>query len=356
MPSSIFNFERTIPVQPWGRLGSIAALLTILATLGWEGYSRRLGYAPTLNDTPDLWAQARETVRSNSIVIVGDSRPLFDLDLNELEKGLGTRPIQLAIAGSCAFPILAELAADHQFHGTVVCSIVPLMWFAPGGPLLETSEKALKRYHTWTITQRASHYLGMWVERHLAFLKQDDLTLSQLLIRLPIPNRPNAQVPPAFPPYFATTDGDRRTRMTETCARPGPLQTQIRDGWLPLFTPPPPPSYLPKEAFFTGMNQAIEARFRDTARAVKEIQSRGGKVIFVRFPVTEKLKEHEDRLTPRVGPWSRLLKETGAPGIYFEDYPELASFKCPEWSHLSATDSVEFTRRLVPHLKEVMTQ
>ena len=29
-----------------------------------------------------------------------------------------------------------------------------------------------------------------------------------------------------------------------------------------------------------------------------------------------------------------LLKETGAPGIYFEDFPELADFKCPEWSHL----------------------
>ena len=99
-----------------------------------------------------------------------------------------------------------------------------------------------------------------------------------------------------------------------------------------------------------GMGKAIEARFGEAAAAVKKIQARGGKVVFVRFPVTGELKKHEDKMTPRVGPWNRLLKESGAPGIYFEDFPELASFDCPEWSHLSAPDSVEFSRRLVPRL------
>ncbi|MBA3385630.1 MAG: hypothetical protein H0T95_03230 [Chthoniobacterales bacterium] len=49
-----------------------------------------------------------------------------------------------------------------------------------------------------------------------------------------------------------------------------------------------------------------------------------------------------------------MLRETGVPGIYFEDFPELASFTCPEWSHLSAGDSVEFTKRLVPHLRTAL--
>jgi hypothetical protein len=62
----------------------------------------------------------------------------------------------------------------------------------------------------------------------------------------------------------------------------------------------------------------------------------------------------EDQATPRAGPWTRFLQETGAPGIYFEDYPELASFDCPEWSHLSGPDSVEFSKRLVPHLRKTL--
>ena len=88
--------------------------------------------------------------------------------------------------------MLADLADDERFHGTIICSIVPGMFFAPGGPLLETSEKALKRYRNQTLAQRASHHLGMFLEEHVAFLKQEDLTLAILLQKLPIPNRPNA--------------------------------------------------------------------------------------------------------------------------------------------------------------------
>ena len=100
--------------------------------------------------------------------------------------------------------------------------------------------------------------------------------------------------------------------MAEACAQPGPLQTRIKDGWLPLFTPPPPPSFVPKETFLEGMGKAIEARFADTAAAVEKIRARGGKVVFVRFPMTGQLKELEDRTQPRARAWTRLLNETGA--------------------------------------------
>lgn len=356
MPSSTSSFERPIPVLPWRAVLVATAVLIALATVAWEIRCRAAGYAPTLNDTTDLWAQRREAVQSDSIVVIGDSRALFGVDLNEVERGLGKRPIQLSLAGSCAYPILADFANDERFRGTILCSVVPLMYFAPAGFLLETSEKALRRHRDWTLAQRWSHQLAMLLEETVAFTKQEDLTLSILLQKLPIPNRPHAHIPPPFPPYFQTIDRERRTRMTEACAVPGPLQTRVKEGWLPLFTPPPPPTYVPKAAFAEGVGKAIEARFKDTAAAVKKIEGRGGRVVFVRFPVTGKLKEHEDRLTPRAGPWNRLLSETGAPGIYFEDHPELAAFDLPEWSHLSGPDSVEFTRRLVPHLRKALRQ
>ncbi|MEO7166863.1 MAG: hypothetical protein ABI016_07475 [Chthoniobacterales bacterium] len=40
--------------------------------------------------------------------------------------------------------------------------------------------------------------------------------------------------------------------------------------------------------------------------------------------------------------------------IRFEDFPELAGFTCPEWSHPAAGDSVEFSKRLVPYLKNAI--
>jgi hypothetical protein len=355
MHSSTSNFERVIPAQPWRGITVAVICAVFVSVTAWEIFVRSLGYEPTLNDTSDLWAEARRHVEPESIVIIGDSRAWFDMDLNEIEHGIGKRPVQLGLAGSCAFPVLQDLASDEHFHGTIICSVVPLLYFAPpGSPPVDRSEKAVQRYHGQTWAQRASHEISVPVERSFAFLKQDDLTLDALLKELPIPNRPYAQVPPRLPPYFCSIDRDRRARMVEQCVRPGRLQDRVKNGWLALFTPPPPPSYVPPEAFGEKIKSAIGARFHDTAAAVDKIRGRGGKMVFVRFPVSGELKTLEDKFTPRAKTWDPLLQQTGVPGIYFEDFPELAGFNCPEWSHLSAGDSVEFTKRLVPHLRQAL--
>lgn len=350
------EFERPIPPIPWRGITVVVVLVVIAAACSWEFYVRSIGYAPTLNDANDLWVQRHRAVKPESLVIVGDSRPLFDLDLDELQKGLGRRPVQLAIAGSCAYPVLADLANDETFHGTIICSVVPRMFVAPpGSPPMELAEKTVRRYHTQTPAQRVSQYLAMPLEEHVAFLKQEELDLGELLKRLPIPNRPYAQLRPRLPPYFATLDRERRARMIEECARPGSeLARTIQQIWIPLFTPPPPPTYIPKEEFGKKMGQAIEQRFRDVAEAVRKLRARGGKIVFVRFPNSGGVKDLEDRVTPRAGIWDRVIKDTAAPGIYYEDFPELKGFNCPEWSHLSAGDSVEFSKRLVPHLRKAL--
>ena len=349
------EFERPIPQIPWRGITVVVVLVVIAAASAWELYCRSIGYGPTLDDNEDLWTITRQRVKPESIVIIGDSRGWYDLDLDELQRGLGNRPVQLAMGGGCGYPILADLANDKTFHGTIICSFVPRLFLAPPGtPPMERGEKAVRRSHTQSPAQRASEYLAMPLEEHVAFLKQQDLTLEQLLKRLPIPNRSGALVPPRLPPYFGTVDRERRARMIEECARGGKLATTIQQIWLPIFTPPPPPSYVPKDVFMAKMKDAIEKRFGDTIAAVGKLRARGGKVVFVRLPVSGGLKALEDRTTPRNQTWDPLLQGTGAPGIYFEDFPELAGFNCPEWSHLSAGDSVEFSKRLVPHLRAAL--
>jgi len=350
------EYVRPIPQLAWRGITVAVVLIVIAAASAWELYCRSIGYGPTLNDNEDLWTSARRRVKPESIVIIGDSRGWYDLDLDELEKGLGKRPVQLAMGGGCAYPVLADLANDENFHGTVICSVVPRLFVAPPGtPPMERAEKTVRRSHTQTPAQRASQYLAMPLEEHVAFLKQEELTLDDLLKRLPIPNRPNAQVQPRLPPYFGTLDRERRARMIEKCARPGSeLARMTQKIWIPLFTPPPPPTYIPEEEFAKTMGQAINQRFNDVAAAVQKLRARGGKIVFVRFPHSGELKKLEDRETPRIGIWARVLKDTGAPGIHYEDFPDLAGFNCPEWSHLSAGDSMEFTKRLISHLRAAL--
>ena len=350
MHSSTSNsdFVRPVPDVPWKAVATAVALLSLGATIAWEFRARAEGYAPSLNDTADLWAQQRARVRPDSLVLLGTSRMLFDTDLDVLEQGFGRRPVQLALAGSSPFPVLADLAADPSFRGTVILDIVPAMFLAPAGsPPMEVSQKALRRTRDWNHAQKWSHALGLVLE--------EDLTLGQLLKRVPIPNRTNAQVGPALPPYFYTVDRDRRGRMFEPAAIVGsPLQQRVANGWLPLFTLPPPPSFIPIEKFQAMMGRAIEQRFQDTARHIATLRARGVKVVFVRLPVTGPLVAAEEKMVPLAAGWGRLVRENGVPAINFADHPDLASFDCPEWSHLSAKDSVEFTRRLVPHLKAAL--
>ncbi len=355
MPSSTSNFERVIPALPWRGLAVVVAVSLLIAVAAWEVYCRSLGYEPTLNDTSDLWTEARRRVEPESLVVIGDSRAWFDTDLDEMEHGFGKRPVQLAIAGSCGYVVLQDLANDEHFHGTIICSLVPRLFFAPpGSPPVERAEKAVQRSHGQTWAQRVSHEISIPLESSFAFLKQDDLTLEALLKELPIPDRPDALVPPRLPPYFCSIDRERRARMFEQCARPGRLQERIKSGWMRLFTPPPPPTFIPPQVFGEVMRTAVETRFKDTKAAIDKFRARGGKIVFVRYPLSGKLKEYEDQATPRAQTWDPLLRQTGVPGVYFEDFPELSGFDCPEWSHLSAGDSVEFTKRLVPHLKQAL--
>ena len=354
--NSDFDFARVVPDVPWKAVVAAVALFTLAATAAWEIRARSAGYAPSLNDTPDLWAEQRAKVQPDSLVLVGTSRMLFDADLDVLEHAFGRRPVQLALAGSSPFPVLADLANDRSFRGTVILDIVPAMFLAPAGsPPMAVAQKALRRRDEWNYAQKWSHRLGLLLEERIAFLKQEDLTLGQMLKRIPIPNRPDARISPALPPYFYTVDRDRRGRMVDEAAIIGsPLQQQVANTWLPLFTLPPPPSFIPAEQFGQMMGRAIEQRFQDTARHIAALRARGAQVVFVRMPVAGPLVQKEEAIVPLAFGWGRLVQENGVPAINFADHPELSSFTLPEWSHLSAPDSVEFTKRLVPHLQRAL--
>ena len=49
-----------------------------------------------------------------------------------------------------------------------------------------------------------------------------------------------------------------------------------------------------------------------------------------------------------------LLARTGAPGIHFEDHPELQGYALPEWSHMAASDADRYTAALYPIVERTL--
>ena len=112
--------ERDIPVQPWRSIFVGALGLFVVLMAGWEFYWRTQGAMPGYHNSNGEWAQQRRRIDSGEggkTVLVGSSRMLFDVQLPVWEKVTGERPIQLAIEGTSAVPVLEDLAADPNFTG-----------------------------------------------------------------------------------------------------------------------------------------------------------------------------------------------------------------------------------------------
>jgi hypothetical protein len=110
------------------------------------------------------------------------------------------------------------------------------------------------------------------------------------------------------------------------------------------------------EQIHAKVQEMADAILQKTKTNVEKIRSRGGKVVFVRFPSTGGLRQLENKITPRAAYWDRVLEVTRAPGIHFEDYAELKDFDCPEWSHLTKKDATKFTSLLVPIFQKLRAE
>lgn len=355
---SIFNFKRKIPHGNWSRLFWLSSLITFLFVGLWESYVRLLGYDATLNSAnKDLWAKVRAELEKSDpsrTVIVGSSRIQFDFDLKTYADYFRTQePIQLALSGSNPIPMLEHIAYKSKASGKVLIGVTPQYFFeAKGGPAAQSRPRQfLEYYQNLTIAQRINFFLWKPLDLHLAFLQEEHFKLNSLIKSLNIPNRPapNDINSSTSIPYFLRVKSNRRATIWEKMDEQ--LTTKIQQIWISKQTPALETSDLTDAKFKKTVEANNEDYLEGIAKAVKIIQDRGGKVIFIRLPSSGKLREMENQFFPRSLFWEQILAVTGAKGIHFEDYPELSGFECPEWSHLTEEDSLKFTRNLLHFLE-----
>jgi hypothetical protein len=329
---------RPVPAQPWGRILLIMLALLTLLVAGWEGYWRSFGARPGYKNTYGLWAIQRRRIDSgdrNATVLVGASRIYYDVELPVWERLDGRRPIQLAFEGTSPLAYLEDLAADPNFTGRVLIGVAPDLFFSGyeyrGGAVRYTRKESPSQF----IGQRLSMRL---IEPYLAF-EDPDFALGTVLERQPWPERPGRHV---FldPRKLGYHDADRNSYLWDKVAD----DPQYHELWLRIWRDafqPAPDDPTPAEALKIEQEQIARA-----ARVVAKLQAHGVKVLFVRMPSSGEYLEYENTHFPRKRTWDALLAATRAPGIYFEDYPELQGYYLPEWSHMTRSEAERFTAAL----------
>ncbi|MEO8670234.1 MAG: hypothetical protein ABI411_02895 [Tahibacter sp.] len=321
--------ERPLPPRPWRAMGTMVILLVVLAISAWEWRMRELGLrAGDFDDGASLWAEQRRRVDAEAtpVVLLGDSRLLFDTDLARFQTLTGVRPLQLALAGTNARPFLRNLADDPAFHGLALVGIKELSYFRDG---IGLSGDALERFRYESPAQHISFVLHGGLSRCLAFL-DEEYRLSKLLLRLDPGLRPGAQSPYGDVWKLRSTEMDRQTRMWSRVASDALLNAHARSVWM--------------RRPAAQISDALIARtVQETREAVAAIRARGGEVVFLRPPSAGELRKKEEAELPRQRGWDALLRGAQVSGIHADDDPPQSGLDLPELSHLSAACATVYT-------------
>jgi hypothetical protein len=216
--------------------------------------------------------------------------------------------------------------------------VTPDLYFMDRFSFLPQYEKILDFWQDESPSERVGHQIGLALSGRLAFL-DEAYRLAPLIERIDIPDRPDVRRPYLEVWKLAEHSADRQTRMWPRLITDHRLRDHARLVWGPFDGSGPSPE---------SVTRAIE----ESKAAVTKIRERGGEVVFVRPPSAGLYYENELHFAPRAKTWDRLLAETGAFGVHFEDYPAMQNLEVPEWSHLSPESATRFTRAYVGVLRE----
>ncbi|MHA6204672.1 hypothetical protein ACXU4B_09635 [Dyella soli] len=330
-----------MPERPWRGIFIVALVLTVLLLAAWEWRWRDFGATPGYRNSNGLWAMQRRRIdqgEGDATVLIGASRVLFDVQLPVWERLAGSRPIQLALEGTSPLFALEDLADDPRFTGRLLVGIAPDVFFSG----FQYRPGLVKYFRKETPTQRAGQWLSMHlVEPYLAF-DDPDFALFTVLKRQAWPVRPGRH-PFVDVRKLMTMEADRNCHLWSKVETDPEYRDLARQIWMQRFGPPPPGA--PTAAEMPGI---IKEQITRTAAAVAKLRARHVQVLFVRMPSAGPYLAFENKVFPREKTWDVLIASTGAPGIFFADYPELSGYDLPEWSHLSAADAGRFTASLYP--------
>jgi hypothetical protein len=306
------------------RVGWLILLLSAGVEVGW----RSRGFTPMPADDvqPCSFVRRRVGRSPDELVLAGSSRFHSGLTVAEFEgASVARNVIQLSVSGGSPLSLLANLARETAFRGTVLCEVIPHLYFTNIEPWDPWPGLAHRPF-----SSPGEDWLRVHASRQLALLRPE-LKLGRvwqgLLEKGELP-RPGPQ---------------RITRARELLNDFSQVDVQA--------------SMRTQAAAYEKAGKTLDAdalaqRISWIRQQVDQIQRRGGRVIFFRMLSSGRILEIEDLRFPDAEYWSPFARECGAPAIHFRDLPTLQSFRCPEGSHLDRKDAVPFTRALALELRQ----
>ena len=327
---------RDVPKQPWGAILATVAIGLVVGVTALELNARRLGLHPgDLDNSQVAWVKERIRSESADFAIVGDSRILFDTDLDRFERLTGKRPVQLAIHGTSALTLLEDAASNPNFRGLLIVGLADTMFFQPFDGY---GEYVRRRGDFTSPSGRIGIEIDHMLQRRLAFLDSNH-RLSVAAHRLDPDFRAGVEGPKHDIWKVSEVGENRATWMWPRIEHDPFYTARTRWAWKGF-----------KEKFPYTPQLIAKGQARAKA-AVDTIRARGGEVVFVRPPSAPQLRVNEEAQVPKAKGWDRLIANTQSVGVHIDDLPlSVQNLTLPEWSHLNRKCATVFTDAYVRRL------
>ena len=322
----------------WLLTWTLAAVITVGGWLAFETYWRGQGYAPTVMDSFDLWSQHRARAVKAApplrVALLGASRIQYGVSPAVFRDethamGLNVDPIMLAVNGHYPLAALRDLSDDEAFNGVALVGIDSR---GMDRRVWDMQAAHVQQYlHDWSPSREVHRRLLSQVQAYAIAARPDFavLTLAKRYL--------NDQGPPykEYVTFERDRSGGTDYRKSDLPAIRNARVADIKN-YYSLNRSPTPEAWL--------------AELREVVRWVEKINSRGGKVVFYREPVSGDHIALDEANFPRALYWDQLAAIMPALMIDFRDYPAL-NIDTPDTSHIDIKDIDRHTRALVQVLK-----
>jgi len=321
-----------LPRGPWGRIWLEVSIATLAVLVGIELFWRDQGHTPSVAANVALWSQQRDRLQGaglDTVALVGSSRiqtGFVPEVFHEQHPDIET--VQLALPGMGGFATLRDLAKEESFRGVVLCSM-DARTLRPSK--LEGQERFVKTYHSlWGPGEAVNTELSLMLQESLVLLRPP-LRGEQLVAALwhgHLPRNDYVQTL-RHRRWIADYSGIDLAQLTET--RVNKLIDEVEQS-----------------------PAASEEDWREIVGQLRgfvdEIEARGGRVAFLRFPISGRIQTLHDQHFPDELYWDVLKDGVDAVVIDSADMPGVNDLQLPDESHLDSLSAERFTRWLATEL------
>lgn len=331
MPSSISNSK----TQSWGKTWLLALVLALLLLGALEIFWRASGHQPAIVDDQRLWAMERSKIgkAGKEIVLLGSSRMQSDISTATLRSLVPDYSIiNLSADSTCANATLRDLADDNNFKGTVIVETTSECLMFGDEPGL-SQQFYVDYYHkTYNLNVKLNRQIATFVQKHVTVI-DPYLNLIKVGGDLVIKGKwRSANALTTYEDRSRAVDYNKTDLNHHRAIRLHKVDTHYRQLEPGIST------------------QTLNRRVSDLEKSIKKIQNHGGKVVFVRFPVSDEHWIIDEQYFPRALYWDKILPQTSASVLHFKDIDSMNELKCPDTSHLDARDTPAFTGLLFNEL------